>query len=255
MYAVFDNVATSTRADCCQLFFIFSGLMRKIGGLSPLDFLNEACLSDRNVVMFRDPYKTGYRRGLSEQIADLDALVNWQHEYCRTLPHVRDVYCVGVSGGALPAMYAGYHLKAKGVWSFGARPPAPEIWGLDPEALLFKQHSLRREQGLARGNPHNETALDPFEECMLDTAIIDTVRNLLSTPNGITEYRLYYSPSNKCDTLVHDVLSDLPGTISCPVTASPDYPYAKGPNWDHKVLPILHHQQALPTLFPPLARV
>ena len=240
MYKTYENIVAITRENCSQLFLLYSGLMRTVGGMRALGFLKKSALDNRNVVMFIDPYKTGFRRGVSEEIPSLDALVNWQREYCKGLPHVKEVYCIGVSAGAFPAIYSGYYLKADAVWTFGARPPAEKYWGQDPEALLF-------EKATRPIDPNR----DPLEECMIDPYIITTVRSLLSTPNGVTQYHLYFAPSNECDTLAHTLISDLPATHSYPIVAPDDYPHNQGPNWDHKLLPIIQHMGGLPELFPP----
>jgi hypothetical protein len=242
MYEKFENIVAIKHEECSQLFFLYSGLQRTIGGMRALGFLKKSGLENRNVVMLIDPHKAGFRRGISDELQTLDDLVGWQREYLERQSHIKDVYCIGVSAGGYAAIYSGYHLKAQSVWAFAARSPAPEYWGQDPEALL-------RDQAARPFDPDG----DLLEHCMLDSEIITTVRDLLSVPNGVTEYNLYYAPSNYCDSLAHTLISDLPGTTSYPITAPDDYPHATGPNWDHKLLPIIQHMGGLPDLFPPFA--
>jgi hypothetical protein len=88
---------------------------------------------------------------------------------------------------------------------------------------------------------------------MIDPYIITTARKMLSQPNGVTQYHLYYATTNECDTLTHALISDLPSTHSYPIIPPDDYPHNNGPNWDHKLLPIIQHMGTLPDLFPPFA--
>ena len=242
MYKTFDNIVAITREDCSQLFFLFSGLMRTVGGMRALGFLKKSQLDNRNVAMFIDTHKTGFRRGISDELRSLDDIVRWQRNFCKELPHVKEVYCIGVSAGSFAAIYSGYHLKADAVWSFGARSPAEQYWGQDPEELL-------RIQAMRQDDPDE----DPLAHCMLDADIITIVRDLLSVPNGKTKYHLYYAPTNWCDTLAHTLICDLPEMISCPIIPPDDYPHNNGPNWDHKLLPIIQHMGGLPELFPPFS--
>jgi hypothetical protein len=242
MYEVHENVVAIKNERCSQLFFIYSGLLRTVGGMRALGFIKNAVLWNRNVVMIVDPHKAGFRKGISAELPDLDALTLWQRDFAQRLPHVKDVYCVGVSAGSFPAMYAGYHLKAKGVWAFGARSPAPQYWGRDPDEVLAEQPNRKRD-------PNG----DLLAQCMLDEEIIMIIRDLLAKPNGVTKYHLYYAPTNYCDSLAHTLIEDLPDALSYPIIAPPDYPHAAGPNWDHKLLPIIHHMGGLPDLFPPYA--
>jgi hypothetical protein len=242
MYEKYENIVAIKHEQCSQLFFLYSGLQRTIGGMRALGFLKKSGLEDRNVVMLIDPHKAGFRKGISDELQDMDDLVRWQREYRERQAHIKEVYCIGVSAGGYAAIYSGYHLKAQKVWSFAARSPAPQYWGEDPEVLL-------RDQAAREFDPDG----DLLEHCMLDSEIITTVRDLLLVPNGVTEYNLYYAPSNYCDSLAHTLISDLPGTTSHPITAPDDYPYATGPNWDHKLLPIIQHMGGLPDLFPPFA--
>jgi hypothetical protein len=244
MYEKYENIVAIKHEECSQLFFLFSGLQRTIGGMRALGFLKKSGLENRNVVMFIDPHKAGYRKGISAELKTLDDVVQWQRDYCTRMPHVKDVYSIGVSAGSFPSIYAAYHLKATAAWTFGARPQGQQFWGQDPEALLIEQ--------AARNEDPNES---PLDYCMFDEEIIMIVRDLLRKSNGITQYHLYYSPSNYCDSLAHTFLSDLPGTVAHPITAPADYPHATGPNWDHKVLPIIQHMGWLSDVFPPFAQV
>jgi hypothetical protein len=242
MYEKFENVVAIKNEKCSQLFFLYSGLQRTIGGMRALGFLKKSQLENRNIIMLIDPHKAGYRKGISTELQNLDDLLQWQREYLERLPHVQTIYSIGVSAGSFAAIHTGYHLKVDTVWTFGARSPAPQYWGQDPEVLL-------RDQAMRPFDPDG----DLLQHCMLDEEIIMQTRELLLQPNGVTKYRLYYAPSNYCDSLAHTLISDLPDTSSHPIVAPDDYPYATGPNWDHKILPIIQHMGGLPDLFPPFA--
>ena len=240
MYKTLENIVAITRDDCTQLFFLFSGLMRTVGGMRPLGFLKKSQLDTRNVVMLIDPHRAGFRRGITDELCTLDAVVGWQREFLSTVPHVKQVYCIGVSAGCFAAIYSGHHLKADAVWSFSARAPAEEYWGQESEDLL-------RIQAARRDDPDE----DPLAHCMLDAEMITIIRDVLGVPNGVTKYHLYYAPTNMCDTLAHTLICDLPQTVSCPIIPPDDFPHNNGPNWDHKILPIIQHMGGLPDLFPP----
>ena len=199
-------------------------------GMSAVEFIQQSGLSNRNIVLFKDPFRACYAKGLSENINDLDALVEWQLEFVNALEHVTEIYCVGVSSGALPAIYSGYHLSADIAWSFGARPLTKKFWGLSMEEIR-----------------------DNSSTNQVDLKLIREYSEIFAKPNGRTEYRLYYSPLNETDSFVHDQISAWPNTVAFPVEVNDDYPYADGPEWHHKVVSILAYQGKINDLFPPFA--
>jgi hypothetical protein len=169
-------------------------------------FLERARLADRNLVIFRDPFNADYRRGLGGDIPDFPSLVDWQHRRYGHLPHVTETYCVGASMGGLAAMRFGYHLRARTVWAFAPRP--------------YTWYRARRTVG--------------------------ELADLLSTGNGTTEYRIYYSVHSWVDRKVAAALSACPGVVCCPQQAAP---FGLG----HLVQAALERSATFHTLFPPFA--
>lgn len=224
------DIVFRTKENCAQLFFLFTGLFRNLIGMRPLEFVSQARLINRNLMVLRDPTHSGFQDGLSDAIPDLDSLVDWQREFIDSMHHVTDVYCVGVSAGSLAAMYAGHQLGAKTVWTFGARPPPTK------EQLRYRL---------------KEGTKPEFDIRDLDYGYIGRVIDTLSTPNAETEYRLYYVSSNEKDSYVHDLLKVCPHTISCAVEPPPGYEHPGMQEWDHSVLTILNARGELSGIFPP----
>ncbi len=253
----YQNIITCTRQECSQLFFIFTGVGGQLLRMSPFEFLQKTDLAKRNFVIFRDPHVAGYRRGISPEIPDLEALYGWQQQFILDHPHIGDVYCIGVSAGAIPAMTAGHRLGVKTVWSFSARTPS-DRWRARHAGPRVQRTGLgtrfreRLKKGLIQIRTLTNTpARERFAISMIDRQMISEAATQLSCPNGRTEYRLYYAPSNPTDTYVHDCLADCPGVSSFPVQPPPDYPGRFQPAWDHMILPILNQQGRLGQLFPP----
>jgi len=257
----YDNMVTSTRKNCSQMFFIFTGAFQNVAGMSPLDFLQQTGLANRNFIVFRDPYRVAFRRGISEEVSDFPALLAWQRRYLEDLPHVNELYCLGVSAGGIPAILSGHHHGAKTVWSFGARPPV-EDWAAEYDRQktsgasfggrlqLYGKKLARRLRMLTK-----TPAKAPFRTGFVDTDLVKKAAEDLKSSNGKTEYRLYYMESNLTDTYVHGFLKDAPGALSLPIEAPPDYPHMYEPGWDHLVLPVLKAKGDLRDLFPPFASV
>ena len=255
----YDNMVTSTRKNCSQMFFIYTGAFQNVAGMSPLDFLQQTGLANRNFIVFRDPYRVAFRRGISEEVNDFPALLDWQTQYLADLPHVKEIYCLGVSAGGIPAILSGHHHEAKTVWSFGARPPV-EDWATEydrqktrGDTLLGRVQlygkKLARKLRMLTKTP----AKAPFRIGVVDTELIKRAAEDLKAANGKTEYRLYYIPSNLTDVYVHGFLKDSPGAVSMPIEPPPDYPHMYEPGWDHLVLPVLKAKGDLKDLFPPFA--
>jgi hypothetical protein len=254
------NIVVRHNRQCQQVFFIFTGVGGQLLRMSPLEFLRESGLTNRNIIVFRDPHVRGYRQGISEDIPDLPALYRWQREFCETHPHIREVYCVGVSAGAAPAILAGHHLEAKTVWSFSARSPSGR-WrarnpGSHPARPAGRRQSARRqlqELAMRLRKISNTTARERYRPSMLDLQLIDDAAATISQHNDVTEYRLYYSSTNQTDARIHGRLAGCPGVQSFPVVPPPDSPGRFWPGWDHLVLQILREKGQLGELFPPFA--
>jgi hypothetical protein len=244
MYRHYENTVTITRKDCSQLFFIYTGLKLRVGKVPALDFLKKTGLSNRNIVLMRDPYRAGFQLGITEAIHDLKSLIDWQAS--QVLPHVREIYCIGNSGGALAALVAGHRLKARTVWSFATSPPPRKRW-------LYPPGRERKEvDNELLSSRIGESNFDRFDR-RLDLEALDEAVRTLSEDNGVTDYRLYYVSSNEPDSFVQECLSKCPRATPCAVEAPPEWSERDRRKNDHLVLSILNARNELSTLIPAFA--
>lgn len=119
------NIACLSRENCSQLFFVYAGGLGMMEGMGPMVFLQKSGISDRNIAFVRDPNTLYYHKGVSDEIPDLDAVLDWHHEHIAANPHVSEIYCLGNSFGGWSALFFGYMLGVKKVWSLA---PAG-VWG------------------------------------------------------------------------------------------------------------------------------
>lgn len=255
----YQNIVTSTRKECSQLYFIFTGVGGQLLLMSPFEFLQKTDLATRNFVVFKDPHLAGYQRGLSRGIPDLESLYDWQRRFILEHPHISDVFCIGVSAGAIPAITAGHRLGAKTVWSFSARSPS-DRWRTRYGGPQSQRTGIRpwlrgqlKKRAVQLRKLTNRTAQEKFAISMIDVELINKAAAQLGCSNGQTEYRLYYCPSNLTDAFVHSCLANCPAVSSHPVQPPSDYPDRFQPAWDHMILQILNQQGRLGQLFPPSA--
>lgn len=257
----YQNIVTSTTEQCSQLFFVFTGVGGRLLLMSPFEFLQNSDLAKRNFVIFKDPRQLGYRQGISAEIPDLNSLYNWQQKFVLDHPFIQEVYCIGVSAGAIPAMIAGHRLGVNTVWSFSARSPSarwrekygsargPNI-GVKPWLKEQLRNTAMRLRKLT-----NTAARERLVKSMIDVEMINDAVAELSAHNGKTEYRLYYANTNPTDIFVHKLMAECPGVTSLPISPPFDSPDRFRPGWDHMILPILNQQGELGQLFPPFASV
>lgn len=120
------NIACLNRENCAQLFFVYAGGLGMVEGMGPMAFLQQSGISDRNVAFVRDPNTHYFSKGVSDELPDLDAVLDWHQSHIDANPHIDEVYCVGNSFGGWSAMFFGYMLGVKKVWALS---PAG-TWGL-----------------------------------------------------------------------------------------------------------------------------
>lgn len=113
------NIACLTRENCSQLFFVYAGAQGMVEGMGPMTFLQKSGISDRNVAFVRDPNAAFFDKGVSAELPDLDAVIDWHHAHIAANPQVTEIYCVGNSFGGWAALFFGYMLAAKKVWALG----------------------------------------------------------------------------------------------------------------------------------------
>jgi hypothetical protein len=124
-----------TRANCAQMFFIYSGHANRV--VNFLKLIERTGLGDRNLAIIRDPYHENYARGVSDDIPDLVSLFEWHKAHLRQLPQVTDVYHIGSSSGGYGALLFGHLLGAKKVWAFG--PRTAQLKTADAAKALLKE--------------------------------------------------------------------------------------------------------------------
>lgn len=220
------------RGDCAQLFFIYQGFNHRLM-MPAMQFLKETGLLDRNLVMLRDVHKQFYLKGLSDDIADLSSLLRWQEACVRSLPHVRETYCLGTSMGAFASIVGGHLLRVKTVWSFGLTRLfiVPSERGIDVPLPPLPAGDVPLRARLARVI-HGLRIRKPYLH----------LGELLAQGNGVTEYRLFYNRDYRRDASVANALAGYPGVKLFPLDGN-----------DHNVVASLVRDGALSRLFPPFA--
>jgi hypothetical protein len=157
---------------------MFQGLAGRMM-LEPLEFLHQARLTDRNLIMFRDVSRAFYQRGLGPEIPNIPALIRWQRELIGRLPHAREVYCVGSSSGAYAALLCGHFLRAKAVWAFAPPTNLKLFW----------------ESEQIEATDQTYADLRPF----------------LESGNGTTQYHVHYNEASVPDREAAAYLEGCPG--------------------------------------------
>ena len=128
------NIVNLQREDCSQLFFVYAAALSRVmqDGMNQMTFLRRSGLMGRNVTFIRDPgtvivdggiQECYYEKGISPDLPDVDAVLDWQKAYIDSLPHVTEVYAVGNSYGGWSAMFFGYMLAMKKVFALAPGGP------------------------------------------------------------------------------------------------------------------------------------
>ncbi len=157
------NISTLVRPNSAQLFFVYAGGLGQIEGMNQMTFLQRSGLLRRNVVLVRDPNLKFYTEGVSDEISDLDQMIDWHQAYIESLPHVTEVYCMGNSFGGWSALFFGYMLAVRKVVALAPAGP----WGLE------------------------------------------MLHELMSDPNGVTEYDIFYDTSVEEDVVFAKTFDDI----------------------------------------------
>lgn len=119
------NISLLTRQNCAQVFFVYGGKQGMIEGMGPMTFLQKSGLADRNIVFLRDPNANFFEGGVSADIPDVDAVIDWHSAYLAANPHITEVYTIGNSFGGWASLFFGYMLAVDKVWSMAPAGP----WG------------------------------------------------------------------------------------------------------------------------------
>lgn len=128
------NIVSLSRPNCSQLFFVYAGGLGQVEGMNQMTFLQRSGLLRRNVTFIRDPETKFFDNGVSPDLPDIEAVLDWHIAYAKSLSHVDEVYCLGNSFGGWSAMFFGYMLAVKKVFSLA---PAGE-WGREMLHALMR---------------------------------------------------------------------------------------------------------------------
>jgi hypothetical protein len=190
-----DGILTLVREDCDQLWFVYAGYRGNLS-VDALTFLSRARLFERNLAFFRDSGGDFYQGGVSESVSSFSALLEWHRGFLRTLSHVRRVFCLGTSMGAVAALIFGRLLGVEQVWAF-----APPTTRLD-------QHMVRAPLDL----PDEQADLAQLLAPPGGRTIFDVYYNAGHHPDEPAALRLSGCPGvrlHACDGVGHDVVSPM----------------------------------------------
>jgi hypothetical protein len=240
------NAVQVWRDDSKVLLIVFSGIF-PIAGVAPFDFIRETPYLRSNLLYLSDFYRSGYKKGLSENLPALETVIQWITEKIDR-QSIEEVAVVGASSGALPGLVCAAQLGVRKAWAFGPRPPADNLFKPMSEkgpAIVGMHYYRRRIMGqFARAT--RKPASDWFRTKDVDWDLVERQAAFLSqyTPAaGESErsYVVYYVESNKVDAAVTAHLSDCPGirtvNIDPPLDRCGDWIYQ--PGWDHSVIQVM----------------
>jgi hypothetical protein len=174
----YEHTARRVQLGCRQTFAVYQGQGGRMM-MNPLQFLHEAGLTERNLLIIRDPTRNYYQRGLGPDVPDVRSMISWHQHLLGTLPHAPELYCIGSSAGAYAAILCGHLLKARAVYAFA--PPTDLTDLLEQDKI----------------------------DCP-DRTYVD-LRPLLESSNGVTRYHVYYNESSTADREAAQRLRDCPG--------------------------------------------
>lgn len=254
------------RPESSQLFFLFTGNAEQLM-FHPMDFIRKTGIGGRNIVILRDPFQACYRKGVAKEYDSLDGLVRWQKEQLAgRFSHVREVFCVGTSGGGGPAIFTGHHLGAKAVWSLAGRLPLPPVVKAQQDAFEATARRVLGHPGSGMMTPEERSkvakALDSPEgrdlrwelgenpDTVLDRGFLDQLVGLLRDRPGATHYHFYYAVTNSLDELTAEAFRGCPGARLHPITSiSLPRDSALLANPDHLIVLILDRMGKLSSVF------
>ncbi len=167
------------RPQSSQLVLIYGGMDAYYKGgaicsMGLIKFMQISGLGSRNLTWIRDPYFNNYMQGFGPEIPDLPSLEEWHLQHRASMPHVREVYTLGISSGAFGALYFGHLLGATKSWAFS---PRTANWDTDAEVKA-------------------------------------ALRERLQESNGVTAYDVWYAHKNRLDKDFADAIRDCPGVTA-----------------------------------------
>lgn len=198
------------REDSNRLGYVFHGMAGGLG-LQPLTVLRETGLIRTNLVLLKDYNRFFYHAGLNCEITDLEAVIARLLRCREELPHIKDVFCFGMSAGGYAAILFGHYLQVDVVYAFA---PATQI----------NLRDLKKFGG--RGD------ISRITEQHRDLAL------LLAKSNGRTSYRIFYCQGCRRDRNYAEHLRDMPGVELHPQ-----------PGNTHNVIQAMHENGRLREIF------
>lgn len=181
-----------------QLFFLYQGNAGAMF-LEPAQFISYAKLWDKNLIMFRDPYRSCYHG----QGVDIRAEIEWQRQLRDGCPQVSKFFCTGTSSGAYAAILFGHYLSADHVVAF-----AP-MTKLNIESML--DDPLMPDKKIDRSDIPDEH---------MDLAC------LLQDWNGKTKFIVIFSEGHASDRQHAERIAHFPFVKLLPVPGKSHNPFA-----------------------------
>ena len=243
-----ENIVQVWREDSDTLMIVFSGIF-PVAGSGPFDFLKETGFASSSLVYLHDFYRSGYAKGVSENLPSLEHVLQWCEAKISARP-IEEIVVVGASSGALPAFLCAQRCGATRAWGFGARPIReglfPPMSHSGSPFAGWPQVKINLNEKVAK--IFDRPAKDWFAKRYVGWALLDSQLEILakgseppSPDKPPCEYRAYYVPSNKMDTLISKKMAQCVGIICVPVTLPDDYcgQWNKQPGWDHSVIQVM----------------
>jgi hypothetical protein len=256
-----------------KLFLTFTGNAHRLM-MDPVAFMKITGIVDHNILLFRDPYMAGYRRGFSEELPNLDQAIEYVHrELLGPLAHVSEIYTIGTSSGGYPALYLGLQLSVQAIWIFGGR--ICRVTTVDERDSALRRIFLRvTGQHLPlriSSCSFSDSELHEWTLFLRTKSGQEELRNITENPSSILDHQLlqklvdltwssrhasevnfYYSPQNKVDLHVAESFIGAPLVKLHPVHydqgEAEDLDFL-GRSSSHVVAKLLHDQGILVDVF------
>lgn len=257
------------RESSSRLFVVFTGNAHQLT-MDPILFFRTTGLASHNLLIVRDLYRDGYRRGISTTLPSLKAFTDLLQSQLRSaLSHVTTVFTLGSSSGGYPAIWCGDELGAEAMWCFGARICKQGTTESRDRALLnifskvlgyelpvpFRRWrptaaERTRLQEFSQTDMGRRTLLDETENIdnIIDSTLLEDLCNRLHSSRTHSAVHIYFAPENAIDSHVAQVFSTLERVVMHPVRATRDIDWLGRPE-SHIIAKLLDMQGELASVF------
>jgi hypothetical protein len=261
------GVCAYRRPQSDRLFCLFTGGAAMLN-INPVEFIHKTGVGHCNVLIFRDPYRAGYQRGISPDLPTLDAMVGWVGaQLAGPFSHVRDIFCVGTSGGGLPAVYVGHRRAARAVWSLGGRVArlsvaaareklADDIFlrvlGRTRPCPLTREERRKLREAVSAPELAERVQRVTSPDLLNDRELIAGLVGLVEQNQARTHFHFYYAITNPVDRTFAEAFRHCPGATLHPVIpprSDTDDDCDPFNDPDHLVVPMLAAHGQLEGLF------